>query len=270
MKNATSRNSVAEAFLSFPPLRRTLPVRRFSMLYTYDMRKFIIVGSIVIACIILAVIFFARPSMRDAHEGIAHVFDGSGSCNVATVAVDGYLDSEESTSTPLSSWDISQSIRQLDLSDKKALVVFLDSYGGLPEAAEEISSALREVTIPTVAYVRGDALSGGYWIAASTNHIIALQTALIGNIGVNSSYLDESKSNGELGINYEEITSGQYKDAGNPDKTPNAADLQFLQQTNTDIFNIFKSVVMTGRNMTTQQFAAVSDAKFYVASEAKD
>ncbi len=50
----------------------------------------------------------------------------------------------------MSSWDISQAIRNTDLRGKVALVVFMDSDGGESEAAGEISAALDDVPIPTV------------------------------------------------------------------------------------------------------------------------
>ena len=118
-----------------------------------------------------------------------------------------------------------------------------------------------------MAYVRGDALSGGYWIAASTGHIIALQSSLVGNIGVNSSFLNQSEFDQSQGYTYEQITSGAYKDADSVDKPLTDANRAFIQGVTNDLFAVFSSVVMKGRNMTAQQFSAVSDGRYYVASK---
>jgi len=229
----------------------------------------LIISGVLLAA--LAIVFLAQSSSQQSDSSNAsrsiYGFAGSG-CNVATLDVGGFLSSEESTDTPVSSWDVSQAIRNMDFNDKKALVVFLDSDGGTPAAADEIATALGEVHVPTVAYVRGDALSGGYWIAASTDHIVALKTALIGNVGVNSSFLNQTESDKQSGVTYEQITSGRYKDAGSIDKPLSVADREFLQGVNDDLFQIFTAVVTKGRGFTTQQFAAVADGKFYVASKA--
>lgn len=226
-----------------------------------------------VAFVVLAIVLLMQPptkgnSPADSKSIYANSNFKQGSCNVATIAIGGFLDTEESSDTPVSSWDISQAIRNTNFQGMKALVVFLDSDGGLPNAAEEISSALDEVPVPTVTYVRGDALSGGYWIAASTGHIIALDTSLIGNIGVNSSFLDESGYDANQGYAYEQITSGPYKDADSVDKPLSDADREFLQGVNQDLFSVFSSVVMKGRGLTAAQFAAVGDGKYYVATKA--
>lgn len=235
------------------------------------MKKYLPLIGIGAAFIVLLVIFLMQPptpsnSPNDSKNIYSNL--NNNQCNVATISINGYLSTEESTDTPVSSWDISQAIRTMNFNGKIALVVFMDSDGGESEAAGEISNALDEVPVPTVTYVRGDALSGGYWIAASTKHIIALDTSLIGNIGVNSSFLDQSNYDQSQGYTYEQITSGPYKDADSIDKPLSDADREFLQGVNNDLFLIFSNVVMKGRGFTTQQLAAVDDGRFYVASKA--
>lgn len=230
-----------------------------------------LIGIGIVFVVLLVILFMQPPTKGNSPADSKTIYDGinnTGSCNVATIPISGYLATEESSDTPVSSWDISQAIRNINFQGKIALVVFMDSDGGESEAAGEISAALDSVPVPTVTYVRGDALSGGYWIAASTGHITALPTSLIGNIGVNSSFLDETNYDANQGYTYEQITSGPYKDAGNTDTPLSNADREFLQGVNSDLFSIFSDIVMKGRGLSAEQFASVADGKFYVASKA--
>ncbi len=67
----------------------------------------------------------------------------------------------------------------------KAVLLAIDSTGGMPVAAEEIADAMKGLGKPSVAWVRGGAVSAAYWIASSADTIeeadrkaIATQTAL--------------------------------------------------------------------------------------------
>jgi len=190
-------------------------------------------------------------------------------CNIATVAIDGFLDTQASADQ-ISSLEVAEAIRSLDLKNKDAVLFLIDSPGGLPPAAEEISRAIKELPLPTVAFVRGSALSGGYWVAASTGHITALETASVGSIGVTSSYLDETELNRKEGYTYQEITSGPYKEVGNVAKPLTEESKKYLTGLTDDLFRIFAKEVMQDRKLSEEQFALVADAKSYIAKKALD
>lgn len=109
----------------------------------------------------------------------------------------------------------------------KAIIVEIDSYGGNPVAAEEIASALKRAKKPTVAFVRTGALSAAYWAASGADIIFASEISDIGSIGVTFSYLDKVKQNEREGLTYNNLSTGLYKDYGDPNKplTPQERDL---------------------------------------------
>ena len=76
--------------------------------------------------------------------------------------------------------------------DIKAIVLEINSPGGSAVASDEIASAVKKSNKPTVAVIREAGASGGYWIASSTDHIIANRMSITGSIGVISSYLEFS------------------------------------------------------------------------------
>lgn len=191
------------------------------------------------------------------------------SCNVGVIAITGFLDTQ-GVANQIDSLKIAQGIRRLALNPRnRAIVLLIDSHGGTASAAEKISRATKEIDPPTVAFVRSAALSGGYWIAASTDYIVSLETATIGNIGVTSSYLEETSHNQKEGYVFNEIASGEYKEVGNPYKPLTETHRKYLQDANLDLFNIFKEHVMQSRRLSDAEFSKVSDGKFFVASKAK-
>lgn len=100
---------------------------------------------------------------------------------VAVVTVDGYILTREDY------YEIASQINQaINNESIKAVVVSIDSRGGRADYVEDIYlslSSLRE-SIPVVAAIRGDALSGGYYIAISASYIYATPTSSVGSIGV--------------------------------------------------------------------------------------
>ncbi|WP_410514462.1 NfeD family protein [Paenibacillus sp. BR2-3] len=61
------------------------------------------------------------------------------------------------------------------------IVLEIDTPGGLVGTAEEIGGMVRESTIPTVAYIKGDAASAGSYIALNANTIIMKPGSMIGS-----------------------------------------------------------------------------------------
>ncbi|MDQ7025725.1 MAG: signal peptide peptidase SppA [Anaerolineae bacterium] len=77
--------------------------------------------------------------------------------------------------------------RNLMIDDNcKAVVLYVDSPGGVAVAAEAMTSALNELakTKPLVVYMGGVAASGGYYIATAADYIVAQPGTITGSIGV--------------------------------------------------------------------------------------
>ena len=79
----------------------------------------------------------------------------------------------------------------------KGFILDIDSNGGEGSAAEDIARQVRRMDKPVVAVVRDQALSSGYYVAASTNRIYANAFSNIGNIGVISSFVNRTRNGTE-------------------------------------------------------------------------
>lgn len=119
----------------------------------------------------------------------------------------------------VASEDVDYSIRQANDDPKiKAILIEVDSSGGLPVAGSEIASTIKDSGKPVVAVIRQSGLSAAYWAISSAGHIFASKNSDVGSIGVTQSYLDNVGKNKKDGSDYVQLIAGKYKDAGNPDK----------------------------------------------------
>jgi len=146
----------------------------------------------------------------------------------------------------------------------KGVILEIDSPGGTITGAKAISDAVAAYRTstgnPVVAHIMGMGASGAYWSAAATDYIIADEGSLIGSIGVilgPFQYYDKVLSQGdssssittENGISTYYITSGTYKDFGNPDRPMTAEERQIMQADTDNAYAEFVSFVSNRRNI---------------------
>ena len=96
----------------------------------------------------------------------------------------------------------------------KGILLSIDSGGGQVNGIAELSRTIREARSkkPIAAHISGSGASGAYWIASAASRIFASETAILGSIGVVSSYLDRSKADEMAGIRRIEVVSSQSPD----------------------------------------------------------
>ena len=77
----------------------------------------------------------------------------------------------------------------LDNNDVHAILLDIDSPGGVAVGPSEMADIIRKATQkkPIWAYVGRNCCSAAYWLASATTNIVAQKTALLGSIGVVSS-----------------------------------------------------------------------------------
>jgi protease-4 len=98
--------------------------------------------------------------------------------------------------------------------DVRAIIVRIESPGGVVAAAQEIYSELKRVRDggkPIVASMGGIAASGGYYVACGADSIVANPGTLTGSIGVIMSFPNSEELFRKLGIGFDVIKTGEYK-----------------------------------------------------------
>ena len=143
--------------------------------------------------------------------------------------------------------------------DIKAIILEVDSYGGYPVAAEEVANALKESTKPTVALIREGGASAAYWAATGADIIFASKNSDVGSIAVTASYLDYTKQNQQEGITYVPLSSGKFKDSGDPDKTLSWEERNLFMRDVNILHQNFINIVAENRNLEISEVEKLAD-----------
>ncbi|MEK6862969.1 MAG: signal peptide peptidase SppA [Nanoarchaeota archaeon] len=150
----------------------------------------------------------------------------------------------------------------------KAVIFEINSPGGTVVASKEIADAVKKLNKPKVALIRDIGASGAYWIASSTDKIIADELSITGSIGVISSYLEFSGLLNEYGITYERLVTGEYKDVGSPYKNLSEEERNLIQSKLNKIDQVFLNNVKENRKL--KDTKKIQTGEFFLGIEAKD
>lgn len=141
----------------------------------------------------------------------------------------------------------------------QGILVRIDSYGGTPVASEVIARAIKSSQLPIAALIREAGTSGAYLAATGADIIFASPLSDVGSIGITMSYLDNSRKNEREGIEFVSLSSGIYKDAGNPDKPVTAAERALTERDLKVYHEEFVRQVAENRGLTIEEVAKLAD-----------
>lgn len=162
-------------------------------------------------------------------------------------------------------------LRQARLDDNiKAVVLQIDSPGGSAFASEVIRQEilqLRQAGKPVISSMSTYAASGGYWIAASTDKIIASPSTITGSIGVFGMFMTYENSLDYLGIHSDGVGSTDI--AGlSPARALSPAFGQILQRNVENTYGNFLSLVANARDMTVEEVDTVAQGRVWIGEDA--
>jgi protease-4 len=139
-------------------------------------------------------------------------------------------------------------------SSVKAVILKVDSPGGEVLASDEIANAIREFQTksrkPVIVSMGSLAASGGYYVSAPCEWIVANELTITGSIGVIMHGLNYRGLLDKVGVRPEVFKSGKYKDMLSGTKSPEEItpeEKQMVQNLINETFEKFKSVVKSGR-----------------------
>jgi len=155
----------------------------------------------------------------------------------------------------------------------KAVVLRVDSPGGSAEGSDEIYNALvqtRKRGKPVVASMGALAASGGYYVSAAADRILANRNTLTGSIGVITILPNMQELLSKLGVRTYVFKSGAYKDTGTGLRPLTDEEQQIWQSLIDDAYRRFVQVVAEGRGMDEARVRQLADGRLYSAQQAKD
>ncbi|HKK95898.1 MAG TPA: signal peptide peptidase SppA [Anaerovoracaceae bacterium] len=156
--------------------------------------------------------------------------------------------------------------------DNKALVLQINSPGGSVFTSDELYLKLleyKETGRPIYSAMGSMAASGGYYIAAPSDRIIANRNCWTGSIGVKIGTLyDFTELIETLGIKAETITSGENKNMGDSFEEMTEDQRKIFQSLVDEAYEQFVKIVATGRGLTIDEVKTLGDGRIFTATQA--
>ncbi len=156
--------------------------------------------------------------------------------------------------------------------DRRALGVLLwvDSPGGSAEASDLIHREVVRVKEkkPVVAYFGEVAASGGYYVAAHANAIVAQPLGITGSIGVVSARLMASRLLDRVGIRTEVLRTGPHADLFSPHRPLTEAERAIMNRELDAFYDSFVALVADGRGRPVEDIEPLARGRVWLAADA--
>jgi protease-4 len=159
---------------------------------------------------------------------------------------------------------------RLGRSSARAVIVHINSPGGTASGAEELHGALLRLKEkkPLVVVVDGLAASGGYITAIAADHIVSLETSMIGSIGVLVQYPNVAELMQKLGIKVETIRSTPLKAAPSGYEPTDPAAIEAMRGVVLDTYAWFRGMVKERRGLDDAALERVADGRVFTGRQA--
>lgn len=152
----------------------------------------------------------------------------------------------------------------------RAVLFEINSPGGSPVASEEIAGAIKELKLPTAAWIRETGASGAYWVAMSCSYIVAHPLSITGSIGVLANSFGFEDLMQTLKLKYRRQVAGNLKDIGSPFREPTPEEQTYLQGVLNQIHQVFIEAFSKARKMTPEKAKELATGIFYTGLDAKN
>lgn len=175
----------------------------------------------------------------------------------------------------ISSWsrtdEFLKMFRKIETSNRyQAAVLDIDCPGGSISQFEYLYRALVRLrtSMPLVAHIRGTGASGGYLLASAASRIVAMETSLIGSIGVVSARPVVSDLLERLGVRMDVTKCGELKDMWAFYREPTERERSKQQAVLDSCYEWFLNQIADSRHLPLEQVRAVATGEIFIASEA--
>jgi protease IV len=157
--------------------------------------------------------------------------------------------------------------------DIKAVVIRINSPGGSALASEVIWRELEECSKvkPVIASMGEVAASGGYYIAAAADTIVAQPNTITGSIGIFALWFNaQGLLNNKLGITTDVAKTGEFSDFLSASRKLSDGEKAIFQNQVEQGYDTFLSRVASGRNMSKEDVMKVASGRVWSGTRAKE
>jgi protease IV len=153
-----------------------------------------------------------------------------------------------------------------------AVVLYVDSGGGSALASDLIAREVRRIreVKPVVAYMAGVAASGGYYVSALAQHIVAQPLTITGSIGVITMKPNLERAESKLLLHRTILKRGEHAGVNslatplNPDEYASVA--ASIQR----VYDAFKRIVAEGRKLSVDEMEPICGGRVWTGEMARE
>ncbi|TMQ50649.1 MAG: signal peptide peptidase SppA [Candidatus Eisenbacteria bacterium] len=189
---------------------------------------------------------------------------GTFSKRVGLIEIVGDIESSEGVVDQLEHMRLDSTVR--------AVVLRLDSPGGGVGASQEIYEAVRKVRDadkPVIASMGGVAASGAYYIACAADSIVANPGTLTGSIGVIMSFPNTEELFKKVGVRFEVVKTGKFKDIGSLSRPMTPEEKELLQTVLSNVYEQFVNAISEGRGLERRDILPYADGRIFSGDQAQ-
>lgn len=190
---------------------------------------------------------------------------------IAIVNVEGEIVWGESDESSAGSDDIVKLLNQAkDDETVEGVILRVNSPGGSAVGSELIRQAVEDLQKsgkPVVASMGGMAASGGYWISATADKIIAAPTTLTGSIGIFGLAVSFEKTAKKIGISQDGITTSPLAETSEL-KTLPKEQAELIQISIENGYDKFLDLVAQGRKMSKSEVDKIAQGQVWLGESA--
>jgi protease-4 len=203
---------------------------------------------------------------------------GTGTAKVLLIEVSGMISSQEKDGlipAPSLLARIKEQLAKATQDDQvKAVVLRINSPGGTVTASDIIHHELKAFKaskkIPIVASIMDLGTSGGYYIAAAADTLLAHPSSVTGSIGVIMLTINARGLLEKVGVEATAVTSGPRKDMGSPFRVMTSEERAIFQGLIDSFYQRFLAIVQEGRpQLQMEQIKKLADGRIYTGDQAK-
>ena len=232
-------------------------------------------GIIIVAASI--VITLAAVVLSGKGNSDSKIQASTGSGKVAVINLSGTIASTQDASLFGSASSSSLTMADLERAEKdrslKAVVLRIDSPGGSASASQELYDQVLRLkkSGKTVVASFGDmAASGGYFVGAAADKIVAVPSTVTGSIGVISTVPNLEELYKMIGYKERVFKSGPHKDMLSPSRPLTTEEEEIMQELIDETYDQFVIAVANGRGLPQEKVRQLADGRIYTGSQAKE
>jgi len=232
----------------------------------------LITGLSLSGCINIPSLFPAPGPLKEVHV------EGTGTAKVLLLEISGMISSQEKEGlipAPSMLARIKEQLTRAAQDDSiKAVVLRINSPGGTVTASDIIHHELKAFKaskkIPIVASIMDLGTSGGYYIAAAADTVLAHPSSVTGSIGVIMLTINARGLLDKVGVEATAVTSGPRKDMGSPFRVMAPEERAIFQSLIDSFYQRFLTIVQEGRpQLQMEQIKKLADGRIYTGDQAK-